>query len=135
MFFNFFCRVACEVVKIKKWKYFVSLNNYKAKKQYNQGFGSRISFFEMFFKTGVLKNLAIFTGKHVRWSLQHTCFPVNVVKLLRTPFLQKTSGSCLCSKHIEIREKTFFLLENTSTVMVMWSRPLYHCCLNSFCLR
>ena len=54
----------------------------------------------MFFKTGVLKSFAIFTGKHKSWCvtfykivnlkacrhpkrLQHRCFPVNIAKCLR----------------------------------------------------
>ena len=58
---------------------------------------------QMFFKIGVLKNFAIFTGKHLCWSLfliqlqaqaqackfirkrlQHRCFPVNIAKFLKT---------------------------------------------------
>ena len=102
MFFNFnVAKFACEAVKNKKSECFVSLNKYKAKKQYNQGFGNRSSCSQMFFKISVLKNFAIFTGKHVCSSLQHRSFPVNIVKLLRTPFLQNTSGGCFCSKHIE----------------------------------
>ena len=59
---------------------------------------------QMFFKIGVLKRFANFTGKHLCWSLflknlqaeglqlhkrrlQHRCFPVKFAKLLRTPFL------------------------------------------------
>ena len=55
-------------------------------------------------KKDVLKNLAIFTGKYLCWSLffnkmqafsrnfikkklQHRCFPVNIAKFLRTPVL------------------------------------------------
>ena len=55
-----------------------------------------------FLKKGVLKNFAIFTEKHLRWSLffnkaarlkicnfikkrlKHRCFPVNIAKFLRT---------------------------------------------------
>ena len=56
---------------------------------------------QIFFKIGVLKNFANFTGKHLCWSLfwnfiknrlQHRCFPVKFAKFLRTPFLQNTSG-------------------------------------------
>ena len=71
----------------------------QTKKQHNQGFGNRSSCLQMFFKIGVLKILqysqgntcvavsnthvlqnrcfkifAIFTGKHMCCSLQHTCF-------------------------------------------------------------
>ena len=62
---------------------------------------------------GVLKNFAKFTGKRLCQSLLfnkvaglrpttllkkrlwHRCFPVNFVKFLKTPFLQKTSGRLL----------------------------------------
>ena len=61
-------------------------------------------------KIGVLKNFTKFTGKHLCQSLffnkvvslrsttlskrglSNKCFPMNFVKFLRTPFLQKTSG-------------------------------------------
>ena len=48
----------------------------------------------MFFKMGVLKNFAIFRGKHLRWSLfliklQVYNFPVNIPKFLRKAFLMK----------------------------------------------
>ena len=61
----------------------------------------RSSHLQMFFKIGVLKNFAIFTGKHRSWSLfltalqvsnfikkrhQHKCFPVYIVKFLRIAF-------------------------------------------------
>ena len=61
----------------------------------------------MFFKTGVLKNFAIFTGKHLCWNhfliklqdwrpvfvfkkrLQHRCFSVITAKFLRIAFFPK----------------------------------------------
>ena len=53
----------------------------------------------MFFNIGVLKNFAIFTGKHqcsvsiqfnfLKKRLQHWCFPVNIAKCLSTAFLKK----------------------------------------------
>ena len=60
---------------------------------------------EVFFKKGVLKNFAKFTGKHLCQSLflylkpatlfkkdiWHWCFSVNFVKFLRTPFFCKTT--------------------------------------------
>ena len=66
---------------------------------------------QMFFKIGVLKSFANFTGKHLCWisfnkvvglkawncikkRLQHRCFPVKFAKFLRTRFLQNTSGGC-----------------------------------------
>ena len=70
---------------------------------------------EVFYKKGVLRNFAKFTGKHLentrktgkqpntrktalrpatlfKKSLWHRCFSVNFAKFLRTPFLQNTSG-------------------------------------------
>ena len=64
-------------------------------------------------RKGVLRNFTKFTGKHLYQSLffnkvaglrpetllqkrlWHRCFPVNFAKLLRTPFLQNTSGRLL----------------------------------------
>ena len=56
--------------------------------------------YTIFRKKGVLKNFAIFTRKHLCWSLfgvlgvnlinkrlQHRYFPVNITKLFMTPFL------------------------------------------------
>ena len=55
------------------------------------------------YKIDILKKFANFTKKFQCWShflkkspeikrLQHRCFPINVAKLLRAPFLQSTSG-------------------------------------------
>ena len=77
------------------------------------GFSNKYSFFifrssrkQIFFKTGVIKNFAIFTGKYLCGSLfllvssqkrlQHRCFPVNIAKFLGIPFLQNTSSGCFC---------------------------------------
>ena len=52
----------------------------------------RSSRLQMFFKIGVLKNFAIFTGKHLCWSLflikwqAFRCFPENIGKFLRAAF-------------------------------------------------
>ena len=35
-------------------------------------------------------------NKIIKKRLQHRCFPVDTAKLLRTAFLQNTSGSCFC---------------------------------------
>ena len=49
---------------------------------------------QMFFKIGAfLKNFALFW---IKKSLQHTRVPVNIVKLLRTVFLQNFFGGCFC---------------------------------------
>ena len=49
---------------------------------------------QMFFKIGVLKNFALFTGKHLCWNfflikLQVCNFLVNIAKFLRTAFFIK----------------------------------------------
>ena len=51
---------------------------------------------QKFYKINALKNLAIFTGKHLCWRFflinfikkrhQHRCFPVNIAKCLSTAF-------------------------------------------------
>ena len=60
----------------------------------------------MFLKIGILKNIAIFTGKHLCWSiinkvlfnkfikkrLQHRCFPVNIANFLKTVYFQGMAG-------------------------------------------
>ena len=55
---------------------------------------------EVFYKKAALKNVLIFTGKHLCWSLylqvcnfikkrlQHRCFTVNMPKFLKTPILK-----------------------------------------------
>ena len=64
---------------------------------------------QMFFKIGVLKNFAIFTGDNLCWNLffnkvpgqnacilmkketpQRRCFPMNIVRFLKTAFLWNT---------------------------------------------
>ena len=55
---------------------------------------STTSCLQMFFKIGILKNFAIFTGKYLCGSVcnfigkrfQRRCFPVNIAKFLRTAF-------------------------------------------------
>ena len=72
---------------------------------YNYCFTRRSSRSEMFFEVGVLKNFAIFTGKHleplfiklqacnfINKRLQHRCFPVNSAKFLKTPISKITSS-------------------------------------------
>ena len=69
---------------------------------------SRSSRSQMFFKICVIKNAAIFTGKHlccsllliefiknlicnfIKKRLQHRCFPVNIAKSLGTVFFYRT---------------------------------------------
>ena len=63
-------------------------------------FSYKISFQRCSVRKGVLRNFPKFTGKYLCQSLfftcAHRCFPVmNYVKLLRTRFLQNTSGYLL----------------------------------------
>ena len=61
---------------------------------------------QMFFKIGVLKNFANFTGKNLCWSLflikghLHRCFSVKFLKFLRTTFLQNTASVATLSRVI-----------------------------------
>ena len=50
----------------------------------------RNSLQQLFFRRGVLKNFAIFTGKNFCLILQHMCFPMNIAKFLRTAFFYRT---------------------------------------------
>ena len=46
-------------------------------------------------RKNVLRNFTKFTGKHLRQSLWHMCFPVNFMKFLKTSFLQNICGRLL----------------------------------------
>ena len=78
-----------------------------------------------FIKKGVTKNFAKFTGKHLCQSLFFNkvagvrtatllkkrlwfrCFPVNLAKFLRTPFLQNTSGRLLLKYRQHLLSQTY----------------------------
>ena len=79
------------------------------------------------YKIDVLKKFANFTKKHQCWShflkkspeikrLQHRCFPVNFVKLLRTPFLQSISGGVGV-----FLLKCFTFRSSTNSYLIVWS--------------
>ena len=77
---------------------------------------SRSNHWQIFLKIGVLKNFAIFTWKHLCWSLylktleawwpatllkkrlQHRCFLVNIAKFLRTAFFIEHFTGCFWGK-------------------------------------
>ena len=82
---------------------------------------------KLFYKKSVLRNFIQFTGKHLCQSLSfnkvaglrpatllkkklwYRCLLVNFVKLLRTPFLQNTSGRLfLCFEHAQIFHNFLF---------------------------
>ena len=73
---------------------------------------------QAFCEKGVLRNLAVFPGKHLCWSLflikdykgpqacnfikkrlQHRCFPVNIAKFLRGPILKNICERLLLRIH------------------------------------
>ena len=60
----------------------------------------------MFFEIGVLKNFAIFSGKHLCWSvflikLQACNFPVNTANFVRTAFFKKSKDWHSWANHTE----------------------------------
>ena len=60
---------------------------------------------EVFYKKGVPKNFAVFTGKHLSLSnkvagLQHKCFSVNIASVLRI-FLRTSILENICEWLIE----------------------------------
>ena len=104
-----------QILFVTLWyNYKGSHRRYSIKKARTRGYrktqprtaGYRNSRSQMFFKIGVLKNFAVFIGKHLCWSLffnrvadfrpatilkkrlEHKCFPVNIAKFLRTPILK-----------------------------------------------
>ena len=86
---------------------------------------------QMFFKTGVLKNFTIFTGKHLCWSLfsiksqdwrlpsslkktlQHRCFPMNITRFIKTALLWNT-----CSLYFS--EIWYLVLGITYAKVIFW---------------
>ena len=118
---------------------------------------------KVFYKKAVLKNFAIFTVKHLRWSLlfagclqhnfikkrlQHRCFPVNIAKYLRTPFLKKICERLLLDwsfpegplqdffqkHHIDSLETTHtFILFNSffTNIHILSGTARYNLCGNS----
>ena len=65
------------------------------------------------------QNFSNFTGKHLCWSLflihfsekrlQHRCFAVKYVKILRASFLKNTSGGCSCPEdNLKCFKETIF---------------------------
>ena len=85
-------------------------------------------------KKSVLKSVAIFTEKHLRWSLllimfskfsnfikkrlQRRCFPVNIVKILRTPILNDICERLLLEGYLKVTHslpplKSVFLVKSS----------------------
>ena len=65
------------------------------------------SHWRCYVRTGILRNFAKFTGKHLSQGLfliklqaWHRCFPVNFAKFLRTPFHRITLEDCFGRLHL-----------------------------------
>ena len=93
------------------YKHLKTLIVNKAATSFDSQTNNRSSHSQMFFKIGVLKNFANFTGKYPCQSLpqvcnifkerlQHRCFPVIYAKILRTTFSQNTFIDCFWNKLI-----------------------------------
>ena len=85
---------------------------------------------QMFFKIGVLKNFANFTGKHLCWSLflikfqtlrpatllkrdSRQVFSCTISKFLRALFLKNTSGGCFCTYYTHMTSHAIWVDEIT----------------------
>ena len=88
-------------------------------------------------KKGVLRNLTKFTGKNLCQSLflnkvtarpatlskkrlWCSCFPVNFVKFLSTPFLQNTSGGCFCVVRSESKSLESFGVDDKANILTVF---------------
>ena len=92
----------------------------------------------MLYKTAVLKNFAIFTGKHLCWNLffnnsfikkrlQHRSFLANIEKFLRTPILKNICERLLprvflerfrtWTNNIRIEEDVFSKTKQTKNIL------------------
>ena len=87
------------------YEHLETLTANKAATSHDSQTNNRSNHSQMFFKIGVLKNFANFTGKHpcqdlpqacnfIKERLQYRCFSEIYAKFLRTPFSQNASGGC-----------------------------------------
>ena len=65
----------------------------------------------MFFKIGVLNNFAIFTGKHLCWSLLFN----KVAGLRPANSLQDRLQQCFPANFAKLKKKTAFFIEHVNT--------------------
>ena len=99
---------------------------------------------KMFFKKGVLRNFAKSTGKHLcqnlffnkvagprsatllKKRLWHRCFPVNLAKFVRTPFLKNTFPYRTAPEAASgyFLSWVFVFLESQPSVLIFGPRPL-----------
>ena len=91
---KFFVRKSRQIQTLALWKEAVKMKleqfflKWYLRSFWSVLFCDKSSRSQMFFKVGVLKNYAIFTGKDRCWKkkLQRRCFRVNITKILRTAF-------------------------------------------------
>ena len=95
----------------------------------------RTSLLQAFFKTGVLKNFAIFTGKHLccrpkglqifKKEYQHNCFPVNIAKFFRAEYFYRTSlvtaSQCLIYNRKKYRDNVY---GDLTLIKAIWSTEI-----------
>ena len=78
---------------------------------------SKNSHWRCYKKRAVLKNLTIFIGKKLSWSLffiklfQHRCFSVNIAKYLGTPFLKNICERLLLNVVFKSNEEQHLLVK------------------------
>ena len=67
------------------------------------------------------------TCNFIKNKLQHRCFPVNIVKFLRTVFLQKTSGGGLSwsIKSFNFTNIPDVYYENNSVILMIFLRTYF----------
>ena len=104
----------------------------------------RSSCWQMFFKTRVLKNFSVFTGKHLCWRLiliklqalnacnfikkrlTYRCFRVDVLKLLRTATLKNICQQLLLYRPIAEKNK------DRNKINLMFNYVLEYCISKKF---
>ena len=64
----------------------------------------------------------------IKKETQHSCFPVNFAKFLRTPFLQNTSGRLLLRSSIENKGQVFRWLLSVNRFFPLWRRACIALC-------
>ena len=103
---------------------------------------------ELFYKKGVYKDFAKFTGKHLCRSIFFNkiekdtpthLFSVNLAKFLKTPFFQNTSGDCFCISFEEKTHTLHYKLERAKLilyiVMLLLEMLIQSLVLEFFCLK
>ena len=109
-------------------------------------FISRSSRPEVFFKKSVFKNIANFIGKDMcrslfsnqtvtlwKMRLQHSCFPMNFAKFLRTAFLQNIfewlplSITIICQEHLNLNVRRM-------RATIFWSLAFTFSCPHLYCI-